>query len=191
MKKYDIKLIKSKRKSIAIQIDEDLNIIVRAPLHLKNSDIEKFVEKKSGWIEKNLNSMRERLESIKAEPEEKLSMAELNKLADKALELIPRRAEYFARLIGVQYGSITIRNQKTRWGSCSGKGNLSFNCLLMLTPPKIIDYVVVHELCHRKEMNHSKAFWAEVAKIMPDYKERVKWLKDNGSRIIRRIKNTV
>ena len=83
---------------------------------------------------------------------------------------------------------ITIRNQKTRWGSCSSKGNLNFNCLLMLTPPEVIDYVVVHELCHRKEMNHSGAFWAEVEKVLPDYKEQVKWLKENGGQIIGRMK---
>ena len=85
------------------------------------------------------------------------------------------------------YGKITIRNQKTRWESCSGKGNLNFNCLLMLMPPEVIDYVVVHELCHRKEMNHSKAFWKEVEKILPNYKEAAGWLKKEGRGIIRRM----
>jgi predicted metal-dependent hydrolase len=85
--------------------------------------------------------------------------------------------------MGVEYGRITIRMQKSRWGSCSGKGNLNFNCLLMRTPDEIIDYVVVHELCHLKEMNHSPRFWAEVEKIFPDYKERRKWLKDHGNEI--------
>ena len=90
-----------------------------------------------------------------------------------------------AKIIGVDYGRITIRNQKTRWGSCSSKGNLNFNCLLMLTPPEVIDYVVVHELCHRKEMNHSKDFWREVEKVLPNYLDQVKWLKDEGSNVIR------
>ena len=74
------------------------------------------------------------------------------------------------------YGRITIRAQRSRWGSCSSKGNLNFNCLLMLTPSEIRDYVVVHELCHRIELNHSAYFWAEVARILPDYKECRKWL---------------
>jgi predicted metal-dependent hydrolase len=87
----------------------------------------------------------------------------------------------------VTYGRITVRNQRTRWGSCSSKGNLNFNCLLMLAPPDILDYVVVHELCHRKEMNHSPKFWAEVAKVIPDYKERQKWLRTEGSNIMRRM----
>ena len=105
-------------------------------------------------------------------------------LAEEALEVIQTRVEYFARVIGVTYGKITIRNQKTRWGSCSSKGNLNFNCLLMLAPPEVLDYVVVHELCHRKQMNHSKAFWSEVEKVLPDYKEARKWLKEEGSQMI-------
>ena len=108
-------------------------------------------------------------------------------LADKALDIIPRRVEYFAKRIGVTYGRITIRNQKTRWGSCSSKGNLNFNCLLMLVPSEVLDYVVVHELCHRKEMNHSKAFWIEVEKVLPDYRDMVKWLKEEGSQIMQRL----
>ena len=91
--------------------------------------------------------------------------------------MIPERTAYFATLLHVTYGRITIRNQKTRWGSCSSKGNLNFNCLLMLTPDEIIDYIIVHELCHRIHMNHSKEFWAEVERVIPDYKERRKYLK--------------
>ncbi|MBR4241372.1 MAG: M48 family metallopeptidase, partial [Eubacterium sp.] len=75
----------------------------------------------------------------------------------------------------------------TKWGSCSSKGNLNFNCLLMLTPPEVIDSVVVHELCHRKEMNHSKRFYDEVLRVYPDYKKWNKWLKDNGSAIMNRM----
>ena len=78
------------------------------------------------------------------------------------------------------YRKFFLTSAKTRWGSCSSKGNLNFNCLLMLAPAEILDYVVVHELCHRKEMNHSKAFWAEVEKVLPDYRESVKWLKEKG-----------
>lgn len=98
------------------------------------------------------------------------------------------RVNHFCKVMDVTVGRITIRNQKTRWGSCSSKGNLNFNCLLMLTSPEVIDYVVVHELCHRKEMNHSGAFWAEVEKVIPSYKEQVKWLKENGGKIIGRMK---
>ena len=95
---------------------------------------------------------------MKQKPTEKLTREKVIALAEEALKVIPERVEYFAKVIGVTYGKITVRNQKTRWGSCSSKGNLNFNCLLMLAPPEVLDYVVVHELCHRKQMNHSKAF---------------------------------
>jgi predicted metal-dependent hydrolase len=91
---------------------------------------------------------------------------------------------YYAEKLGVSYGKITLRQQKTRWGSCAANGNLNFNWLLILAPPEVLDYVVVHELCHRREMNHSQAFWKEVEKILPDYRERQKWLKDNGWRLM-------
>ena len=122
-----------------------------------------------------------------ASPVEKLTMEEIRDLADRALRVIPERVAHFAPLVGVTYGRITIRNQRTRWGSCSSRGNLNFNCLLMLVPPKVLDYVVVHELCHRKEMNHSPRFWAEVERIIPDYKTYEKWLKTEGGRIMRRM----
>ena len=94
-----------------------------------------------------------------------------------------RNHKKYADIIGVDYGRITIRMQKSRWGSCSSKGNLNFNCLLMNAPDEITDYVIVHELCHRKEMNHSPKFWAHVEAVLPDYKERRKWLKDHGNEL--------
>ena len=114
-------------------------------------------------------------------------MEQLHQLAEAAKADLPRRIARFAALVGVSYGRITIRAQKSRWGSCSGKGNLNFNCLLMLCPEDVRDYVVVHELCHRKELNHSLRFWAEVEKVLPGYKVQRKWLKDNGGGLIRRL----
>ena len=100
-----------------------------------------------------------------------------------AKETITKRVSYFARLMGVSYRNITIREQKTRWGSCSSEKNLNFNWKLILAPPEVLDYVVVHELCHLKEMNHSKAFWDEVGKVMPEYETHKLWLKENGWRL--------
>ena len=118
---------------------------------------------------------------------EKLTDAEINELKKEAESVIPRRVEYFAGVVGVEYGRITIRCQKTRWGSCSSKGNLNFNCLLMLAPPEVLDSVVVHELCHLKVMNHSKAFYDEVLRAYPNYREDHKWLKDHGGELMARV----
>ena len=189
----NILVIRSNRKTLAIQINSDLTVTVRAPMYTSQRDIERILKEKEVWIQKHIEQMREqeaKRKEMKGEngEHEYLSREEIQKLAEKALEYISKRVSYFAKQIGVTYGRITIRNQKTRWGSCSSKGNLNFNCLVMLTPLEVIDYVVVHELCHRKEMNHSKAFWAEVEKVLPNYKEQVKWLKANGGQIIGRMK---
>lgn len=98
----------------------------------------------------------------------------------KAKSYIPKRVSIYATKMGVSYGKITIRDQKTRWGSRSSSGTLSFNWRLMLAPKEVLDYVVIHELCHIKQMNHSKAFWMEVENVMPDYKIYRDWLKENG-----------
>lgn len=195
----NVKIIRSNRKTLAIQINPDLSVTVRAPIYASQREIGRILKEKEGWIQKHIEKIREQEakrkeiygekgEYGKSAEREYLSNEEIHKLAEKALEYIPKRVSYFAKQIGVTYGKITIRNQKTRWGSCSSKGNLNFNCLLMLTPPEVIDYVVVHELCHRKEMNHSGAFWAEIEKVIPSYKEQVKWLKENGGKIIGRMK---
>ncbi len=181
----NIEIIKSNRKTMTLEVTREGRIIVRAPLKMPQSEIERFVQSKAEWLEKTLAKVRQRKDLNHQQP--RLSMDEIHALAQKAMEVLPERTAYFAARIGVSYGGITIRNQRTRWGSCSSKGNLNFNCLLMLTPPEIQDYVVVHELCHRKEMNHSDRFWKEVEKILPDYKERKAWLKEHGTEIMARM----
>ena len=152
------------------------------PLRLSEAKIQKFVEEKQEWILKNLEKIQKR--DAQKENVQKLSALERQHLQNKACVVIPRRVAYYAEKLGVSYGKITLRQQKTRWGSCAANGKLNFNWLLILAPPEVLDYVVVHELCHRREMNHSQAFWKEVEKILPDYRERQKWLKDNGWRLM-------
>ena len=94
---------------------------------------------------------------------------------------------YWAEKIGVSYGRISIRGQKTRWGSCSSKGNLNYNYLLILCPDDVIEYVVIHELCHRIYMNHSKRFWEKIEEFCPNYRQARKWLKQNGNSLIVRL----
>lgn len=178
---YDIELIRSRRKTIAIEIHPDLSIRVRAPLRMPQYRIMEFLEEKEHWIDLHLEKMRQRQESNADQMSRtSLSEEEIKQLTELAKEVIPQRVAFFARQMDVTYGRITIRNQKTRWGSCSQAGNLNFNCRLMTMPPEVLDYVVVHELCHRKQMNHSRAFWEEVEKVLPDYRVTRQWLKQNG-----------
>lgn len=173
-----IQIIKSNRKTVALQMRLDGTVVVRAPYRISEKEVEQILDEKKSWIEKNIKRMEEQRDRLKCFP--RFTKEEIANLADQALQYIPERVKYYAPIVGVDYKRITIRNQKTRWGSCSSKGGLNFNCLLMLTPPEVIDYVVVHELCHRKEMNHSKAFWVEVEKVLPDYQSAKKWLKEYG-----------
>ena len=185
--KNSVRIIRSNRKTISLQIDPDLTMTLRVPMRMSAGDIDRFLKEKEPWIRKHLERQRQKMEERDHAKKPPLRAEEIRALADQALDYIPGRAAYFAPIVGVTYGRITIRNQKTRWGSCSTKGNLNFNCLLMLTPPEVIDYVVVHELCHRKEMNHSKRFWDEVERVLPDHKNARKWLKENGGAIISRM----
>ena len=173
----EFEVIRSNRKSMAIEIKLN-KLIIRAPMQATNEEINSFMLKNKAWIEKHL--AKSMMQQQAAASIKKLTMEEIRKLADKALEIIPERVKYYAPLVGVTYGRITIRNQRSKWGSCSSKGNLNFNCLLMLAPPEVIDSVVVHELCHRKEMNHSDRFYAEVLRVFPDYYKWDNWLKDSG-----------
>ena len=182
-------IIYSKRKSVAIQIRPDGQVIVRAPYGCPRSFINSFIHQKADWIVKHSAENKQRYEKQVQLKKDRptLSDAQRKRYIETARSIFTQKAAYYARLIGVTYGRISIREQKTRWGSCSSKGNLNFNCLLMLTPPEVIDYVVVHELCHRKEMNHSVRFWNEVARVLPGYAEQEKWLKTHGNEIMKRM----
>lgn len=177
----EVNVIRSSRKTISITLTQEGRVVVRAPYFLSDGDIQEFICSKTGWIEKHLARIGERSYGEPFRPEE------LQRLAREAAADLPVRAARFASIIGVSYGRITIRSQHTRWGSCSSRGNLNFNCLLMCAPPEVRDYVVVHELCHRKQMNHSPAFWAEVRQVLPDYEEQKNWLKTHGSTLICRL----
>lgn len=185
MKKESYELEQSSRKTVTIQVTEDLRVLVRAPFRMPRGEIDEIVKKHAAWIGRQREKMKLRQTQVRAE--KPLSETELRELGNRALSVIPERVSHYAAVLGVTWGRITIRNQRTRWGSCSAQGNLNFNCLLMLAPPEVLDYVVVHELCHRLEMNHSQRFWQLVLSVLPDYKERRKWLKENGGLLIARM----
>lgn len=179
---YD--LIRSSRKTISAQIKGG-RLILRVPRRTTKAQIETFLQAHSQWIETHLAQSREQITQADALP--KLTPADIQALKARAREVIPERVAYFAPLVGVSVGTITIRCQKTLWGSCTGKGNLNFNCLLMLAPPEVLDSVVVHELCHRKEMNHSQRFYDAVLQVMPDYHRHHQWLRDQGQMLLARV----
>ena len=179
LEKFEYIIKKSRRTTISVQITPDQKLLVKAPAYTSIKEVEDFLREKRDWIIKQIN--RTKVTSQQAAQMGSLSDKEIRKLKRDAKKIIPERVEYYAKLSGITYNRIFIRLQKSRWGSCSVEGNLNFNALLALMPLEVLDSVVVHELCHRRHMDHSKAFYDEVLKIFPDYKKWDKWLKQNGA----------
>lgn len=170
---------KSRRRTISVQITPDQKLLIKAPSYTSIKEVEDFLHEKRDWILKQMS--RTQKQNKEAALMGILTEKEIRKLKRDAKKIIPERVQHYAELSGITYNRIFIRLQKSRWGSCSAEGNLNFNALLALMPLEVLDSVVVHELCHRRHMNHSKAFYDEVLKIIPDYKKWDKWLKQNGA----------
>lgn len=181
----NVEMIRSKRKTAAIQVLRGGRIVVRAPRLMPKMQIMKLLNDNALWIEAQIEKIKAR-EAAEADIVP-LTNEDIASLVNEAKSIIPIVTKHYAEIMNVSYGRITIRNQKTRWGSCSSKGNFNFNCLLMLCPREAMEYVIIHELCHRRYMNHSAEFWAEVGKYCPDYKTQKQWFKDNGADIMRRM----
>jgi predicted metal-dependent hydrolase len=212
------KLVRSRRKTVALILERDGRLTVRAPLHLSAPRIQEFVESRTDWIAKN----RARLQAAPLAPAKSYADGEIFVYLGQAYPLIvvpfqhpaltfdgasfrlaksalPKAAELFERWYKQQarlfltgrvlalatkhafrYQKIRISSARTRWGSCSSRGTLSFTYRLVMAPPDVVDYVVMHELVHTQIHNHSKTFWNKVGELMPDYKPRLAWLKKNG-----------
>ncbi len=214
-------LIRSpRRKTIALIIDRNGQLIVRAPAHTSYENIHRIVCEKSAWIQQKQHEMRvtppvvrqkrfvngeffyylgQRYPlqfSKRVKPpllfNGSFSLAESAHIGarqvfkewyrEQCREVVTERAALHARRLNLHYHRIRITSAQTRWGSCSSKGNLNFSWRLVMAPLEVIDYIVVHELCHLKEPNHSKKYWHRVAMAMPDYRIHRKWLKDNGEK---------
>ena len=186
-KRYELPytLVRSNRKSCAISIDPDGQITVRVPLRISKKEISHLLIDKRLWI---ITRYLEVQEQKKNRPASNLTEVQRTALEKRyiaaAKEYFPKRVSYFNELTGGSYNRIAVRDQKTRWGSCSARGTLSFNWRLMLAPPSIADYVIVHELCHLTYMNHSAAFWKKVESVYPDYRTARKWLKEHGHELV-------
>ena len=168
----DYTLIRSSRRTMALEITRDGRLLVRAPQRAPQAVIDRFVASHTDWIAVHLEKQRQRAESHPP-----LTDDEIAALRQKARDILPGRVAHYAERMGVVPTGVKITGAKTRFGSCSAKNRLCFSLYLMACPDAAIDYVVVHELAHIRHKNHSPAFYAEVAKVMPDYKERRKLLK--------------
>ncbi|MDO4471968.1 MAG: M48 family metallopeptidase [Bacillota bacterium] len=181
--KFPYTIKRSRRRTIGIEVTAD-GVLVRAPQKAGSGEIQRALASAEGWIEERMKRLEgEQQRAVRAGL---LSDEDIARLIARAKEYIPGRVAHYAPLIGVEPGRITIRKQKTKWGSCSSKGNLNFNYLLMLAPPEVIDAIVVHELCHLKQMNHSKKFYDEVLRVFPEYRKWNRWLRDNGGVLMQR-----
>ena len=180
---YEIELIRSNRRSIALQVYPDGRIVCRAPRRATKREIIRFLDAHADWIAGAWEKLQKRIEAKKSRSAayeipayESLTAAMRREIQAHFME----RLQLYAPQMGVSYNRVTIRNQKGRWGSCSSKGNLNFNYRLRYLPQELMDYVVVHELAHRLEMNHSARFWNIVGKYDPKYREHQKMLTEIG-----------
>ncbi|MBQ5969869.1 MAG: M48 family metallopeptidase [Clostridia bacterium] len=181
---FSYQVIRSDRRTLGIEIKAGA-VLVRAPRFATQKQIDDVLKQKQPWIETHLRMSREQVKTPVDVPQ--LSADELRVLGTQAVATIPPLVAQYAKKLGVTYGRITIRAQRTRWGSCSSKGNLNFNCLLMLAPPEVLESVVVHELCHRIEMNHGPRFYAAVYRVFPEYDKYNRWLKAHGAALQARM----
>lgn len=171
----EYELIRSGRKTLALYVRRDGRIEVRAPIRTSKVYIDDFVLKKQEWIEKTRDKLSARQTGRKTI---RLTAGEEAGYKKQAKEYLQQKCLYFSRIMGLRSGEIRINGAKTRWGSCSRKGDINFTYRLMFVPEELIDYVVVHELAHLKEMNHSDGFWSIVERAMPDYRARRKRLRE-------------
>ncbi len=212
------KIVRSKRKTIALQVTDNATLIIRAPYDVDEETLLRVMLKHEKWIRKKIEEIKRR--DPKAGKKEfvngegflylgkyyKLTIVDnqdvplhfdnsfyllrdylpvardvfINWYKERAYEKIKERVAFYAQKRGLKYNRINITNAEKRWGSCSAKGNLNFSWRLIMAPLPVIDYVVVHELVHLVERNHTREFWAKVKLLMPDYEKYRSWLKEKG-----------
>lgn len=183
----DYTIVRSKRRSIGFEVRPGGKITVRIPMRASVNTVKEIIEDKKDWLYEMYLKQKDKIDTDslrEAERNDPRTAYLEKKYRQAAKRYIYERVEYYIEMIGGHYSSIRIGDQKTRWGSCSNNGTLSFSWRLMLAPPHVLDYVVIHEICHLTYMDHSKNFWDLVSVYDPDYKEHRKWLKENGDSLI-------
>ena len=168
----DYTLVRSRRKTLAIEVTREGNLVVRAPLRCPQKTIDSFVAGRRDWIEAALQRQSQRLA---AHPP--LTESEIESLRQQAKAYLPGRVALWSQRMGLAPAAVKITSARSRFGSCSSKNSLCFSLYLMQYPPEAIDAVVVHELCHMRHRDHSPAFYAEVERWLPDYRQREKLLR--------------
>ena len=166
-------LIRSGRKTLALEITRDCRVVVRAPRRLSQARIDDFVASHAGWIARHLEQQRRRAALAPSAP----TQAEIGALKEKARQVLPPKIAYYSEKMGLFPTGVRITSARTRYGSCSGKNSLCFSCLLMNCPDAAMDLVVVHELCHIQVKNHGPDFYALLEQVLPDWRERKKLLR--------------
>lgn len=169
---YAYRVIYSKRRTLAVEITPEEEVVVRAPIGTSNERVEAFLLRCDAWVERHMRNIRQRNREHPAP-----DATEIRELCQKAKAYLPQAVAYYAKRMGVTPTAITVTSAKKRFGSCSSQNRLCFSYLLMRYPKEAVDYVVVHELAHIRHHNHSPAFWKFVGEHMPDYKERAKMLR--------------
>lgn len=212
---FNYQLIRSKRKTLSVQINPQGEIVVRAPQHLALAEIEAFILKKHTWIEKKQTEAKHKQSQHRYQAGELflylgneypliLNQHQTDTLVFDAQHfclngdgktafqtwykesfkrIVTPRVDYYAQRYQLPYQQLRLKAQKTLWGSCSARNNINLNYLLMMAPMSVIDYVIVHELCHTRVKNHSKDFWQLVESILPNYQSDKRWLKDNAHKL--------
>ena len=171
------KLIRSRRRTMAIEVNKQGELVIRAPFRISERDINMFLWRSRDWIKRTQAEAQAKLEQAALRRAEDVHDEQWYR--DQAAEVIPERVRYYASQLSLEYTRVRISNAKRLWGSCSGKNCLSFSWRLAMAPREVVDYIVVHELTHIVHKNHGKLFWRRVAKTIPDHKELRQWLRDN------------
>lgn len=175
---YSVEVVRSKRRTLSLSVEKDLRVLVRAPMRMDDAEVMRFVEKYRGWIEKHVALQRERRENA-----HEFSPEEVAALRRRALQLAEAGIRAYAPRMGVVPSGLKITSACTRWGSCSGKNSICFSWRIALLPQEAVDYIVVHELAHIRQKNHGPAFYAEVERYLPDYRQRIAVLKQAQRRL--------
>ena len=172
---YPMEIIRSDRTSVSLTVTKELTVRIRAPKTMDDAELYALAERHAAWIDKHMEIQKRRNEARTAY---ELTESDVEALKAEAKRVLPKKVEYYAKLMGVKPKSVKITSAHSRFGSCSSQNGICFSYILMRYPEDAIDYVVVHELAHIRHHNHSRSFYAFVGKILPDYKRREAMLRE-------------